>query len=84
MDVTRKMMKMPDIELRVKKHYGDEERTFDFPDSWEVDVLKINNHAAPALAKKQMDDALDHRMGKKISLSWLSKNSEEYVYFMMI
>jgi hypothetical protein len=44
---------MTDIQLRVKEHYGDEERTFDFPDGWEVDVLKMNNHDAPALTKSR-------------------------------
>lgn len=56
---------MPEINLRVKEHYGDKERTFEFPDGLDVDVLKMNNHDAPSLTKKQIDDDLDHPIGSK-------------------
>lgn len=56
---------MPEIKLRVKEHYGDAERTFCFTDGWSVEVLKMNNHNAPSLTKKQIDDTLDHAIGSK-------------------
>jgi hypothetical protein len=49
---------MAEIKLRVKEHYGDEERTFNFPNGWNIDVLKMNNHDAPSLTKKQIDEDL--------------------------
>lgn len=54
---------MPNINLRVKEHYGDEDRIFDFPDDREIEILKMNNHDAPSLTKKQIDDTLDHPIG---------------------
>lgn len=56
---------MPEIRVRVKEHYGDEERPFGFPDGWDVDVVKMNNHDTPSLSKDQIGDALDHTIGSK-------------------
>lgn len=62
---------MSKITLRVKEHY-DEDIVLDFPEGWKVDVLKMNNHDAQALKKKQIDDALVHPIGTK-SISELAK-----------
>jgi nickel-dependent lactate racemase len=54
---------MTDVSLKVKEHYGDEDRVFSFPDKWEIDMLKMNNHDAPSLTKEEIDDSLNHPIG---------------------
>jgi len=56
---------MQNVKMREKEHYGDEETVYDFPDGWEIDVLKQNNHDESSLTRGQIDDALDHPIGTK-------------------
>lgn len=48
--------------MRVDEHF-DRTIRIDFPETWDIDVVKMDGHDAPALTDEQIRDSLSHPIG---------------------
>lgn len=68
------------MEVRVPSYpwFGDRDLTLDFPENWEVKVLKMKGHDSPAVSKEEIRSALRSPIGSK-PLAEIAKGKDSAV-----
>lgn len=51
------------VTVRTHEHFGDIEEQLTFPDTWELEVLRMKGHGQPGLTSDQIRDKLDRPIG---------------------